>query len=280
MKVYVSADIEGVTGVVSWNFQCGSPDQANPDWDFARRMMTHDVNAAIRGACKAGAEYVLVKDSHNVGKNLLISDLECPQNCVVELISGAKGSKDGMMDGIDSTFDAAFLVGYHAAAGVGMGVMEHTISGRIHRCRINGIEAGEQLFSMYTAGDYGVPVSLVTSDDWGCREAASIVPGITTAEVKSGLGRHFARLRHPSVTGPLIESMAGNALRNIPAELVPPSPLLVEIEFNRSEEAGEASLMPGFSIIDAYTIQGDFADWSTAHQSIRRAMTLASTAST
>ena len=105
MKVYISADIEGVTGVVTWG-QCGAPNSQHYDWAFARRMMTHDVNAAIRGARAGGATEIVVKDSHNVSLNLLIDELEPG----VELISGSRPGPDGMMEGIDSSFNCCFLV--------------------------------------------------------------------------------------------------------------------------------------------------------------------------
>lgn len=281
MQIYISADIEGCTGVVSWRVQCGGPDQQNADWDFARRMMTHDVNAAIRGAAKAGATLVVVKDSHNVGKNLLIDELETPKGCEVQLISGARASLDGMMDGIDSTFDAAFLVGYHAMAGTAEGVMEHSISGRIHRCWVNGLEAGEQTFSVFTAGAHQVPVSLVVSDDKGCAEAKTLFPGIETAVTKHGMGRHIARLLHPSVTGPAIEEAARRAISGPSMRPIKPAePVTVKIEFNRSEEADEACLLEPWSRLDAYTIKSEHPTWLQAHNSLRRAMSLAGTAST
>lgn len=268
MKLYISADIEGVTGVVSWK-QCGSPSSEHYDWAFARRMMTHDVNAAIRGARFAGATEIVVKDSHNVGRNLLIDELEPG----VELISGTRACKDGMVEGIDGSFDAMFLVGYHGMAGTAEGVMEHTISGRIHRCWVNGREVGEQGFSAYTAGQYGVPLTLVTSDDKGCQEAADFVSGVQTAVVKFGMGRYFARLLHPSVTGPMIMEAASAAVRSVGTvdPLVAESPV-VRVEFNRSEEVDESCLLQGWERLDAYTLEQGFSDWAEAHVGVRRLM--------
>src|SRR5277367_1350336 len=108
MRVYISADIEGITGLVSWS-QCSRPDGNSYDYPFARRMMTHDVNAAVRGARKGGATDIVIKDSHGNSKNLLIDELESG----VHLVSGHGCGIDGMMEGIDAAFDAAMLVGYH-----------------------------------------------------------------------------------------------------------------------------------------------------------------------
>lgn len=270
MKVYISADIEGVTGVVNWK-QCGAPDGSCFDWAFARRMMTHDVNAAIRGARAGGATQIVVKDSHNVGLNLLIDELEPG----VELISGSRPGPGGMMEGIDRTFGRAFLVGYHGMAGSTEGVMEHTISGRVHRLWIDGRERGEMGLSVYEAGSHGVPVALATSDDKGAAEAKSLVANIVTATTKSGMGRYMARLLHPSVTGPAIEQAARAAMA-APVEPVQANPgPVAELEFNRSEETDSASQLPGWTRVDAYRIRQEFSNWKDAHIAIRRAISFA-----
>ncbi|MFM9872070.1 MAG: M55 family metallopeptidase [Fimbriimonadaceae bacterium] len=270
MKVYISADIEGVTGVVTWG-QCGAPNSDHYDWAFARRMMTHDVNAAIRGARAGGATEIVVKDSHNVSLNLLIDELEPG----VELISGSRPGPDGMMEGIDKSFDCCFLVGYHGMAGTREGVMEHTISGRVHRLWVNEVERGEMGLSAFAAGWHGVPLVFVSSDDKGVAEAVELVEGVETVTTKFGMGRYMARLRHPSVTGAEIEAGAQRAVR---LGLVPkdaPGPQVVRLELNRSEEIDLSSQLPGWKRLDAYTIEQKFSDWAAAHVGIRRAISFA-----
>ena len=156
MKVFISADIEGVTGMVAWS-QCGRPNSEHFDFRWAREMMTHDINAAIRGCRAAGATEIVVKDSHGNSKNLLVSDLEDG----VSLVSGTGSHVDGMMTGIDDSFDACMLVGYHGMAGTLHGIMEHTISGQVHRMWLNGMPAGEIAMSTGLAGHYGVPLVMV-----------------------------------------------------------------------------------------------------------------------
>lgn len=273
MNLYISADMEGCTGVVDWK-QCGGPTSEHFDWSFARRMMTHDVNAAIRGARAAGASRIVIKDSHNTSKNLLVDELEPG----VELITGTRASGDGMMDGIADGFDGCFLIGYHAMAGTAEGVMEHTISGRVHRAWVNGQPAGEILYSALTAGARGVSLLMVSSDDKGVSEAQQVAPGIETAITKFGMGRYMARLLHPSKTGPAIEEAARRAVAGAP--MVEPvrctEPIHAALEFNRSEEADESSQLPGWNRTDAYTIEGEFSTWSEAHVHIRRAISHAS----
>ncbi len=267
MKVYISADIEGVTGVVTWG-QAGGPRGTLYDWDFARRMMTHDVNAAIRGARAGGATEIVVKDSHGGSKNLLIDQLEPG----VELISGLGAGRDGMMEGIDSSFDRAVLVGYHAMAGTAAGIMEHTISGMVHRFSINGIPAGEIAMSAATAGIYGVPLVFVSSDQAGCDEASALIAGLETAAVKTGLGRYMGRLKHPSVTGPMIEKGMQKAMTTEAAPWVPSEPVTLRLEHNRSEEADAIAMLPGWNRVDGFTVETTCGTWAEAHVMARRAM--------
>ncbi len=274
MRVYISADIEGVTGVVTWG-QAGAPSSTHYDWPHARKMMTHDVNAAIRGARAAGATRIVVKDSHGGGKNLLVSELEPG----VELVSGSGSGVLGMMEGVDLGFDCAMLVGYHAMAGTAMGVMEHTISGNVHRYWINGMPAGEIAMSAAAAGVLGVPLVMVSSDQLGCDEAAALMPWVRTAVTKHGLGRYMGRLLHPSETGPLIERTAKEAVANLSGARpwIPENPVTVRIEFNRSEECDVACQLLEWTRVDAYSIECAAPDWPTAHVASRRAMAAAGT---
>ena len=265
MKVYISADIEGITGIVSWS-QCGRPDGTCYDYAFARRMMTHDVNAAIRGCRAAGASEVVVKDSHGNSKNLLLDELEEG----TELVSGHGGGQDGMMAGIDDSFDAALLIGYHGMAGSLGGVMEHTITGGIHRLSINGLPCGEIGLSAGTAGIYGVPVVFASSDDVGCTEAVELVPGLKSCSVKSGLGRYMSRLLHPSQTGPAIEDGVRKALESL--NRVAPhqweEPTVVRIEFNRAEEADMCAKVLDVTRVDGYTVEAKRDSFKAAHKLI------------
>lgn len=272
MNVFISADIEGCTGLVSWS-QCGRPDGNHYDFGFARRMMTHDVNAAIRGARRAGANRILVKDSHGNSKNLLLDQLEPG----VELVSGTGSHEDGMMSGISEDFDCAMLIGYHAMAGTQGGVMEHTITGMVHRCWLNGQPCGEMGMSTFAAGDYGVPLVCVSSDRAGCQEALGLIPGVRVAETKVGYGRYMAESHSPETTASSIENAAyeGVIQRRDVAPLRASAPAEFVIEFNRSEEADFACRMPGTSRRDAYTVAFAGATYREAHRGARMLMALA-----
>jgi D-amino peptidase len=264
MKVFISADMEGITGLVAWG-QCGRPNSDHYDFAFAREMITHDVNAAIRGARNAGASEIVVKDSHGSSKNILLNQLEPG----VRLISGYGCSDtDGMMQGINETFDAAMLIGYHAMAGTQAGIMEHTIMGQIHRMKINGMPAGEIALSAGVASSYGVPIVCVSSDFAGAAEAEKLLPGVATAVVKTGLARYMGDCLHPSETAPLIEAAA--ELGCLKAKEIEPwrpfSPVTVTVEFNRSEEADCAGRLNGVVRPDTYTIEFTGQDYAEAHR--------------
>lgn len=265
VRVYISADIEGCTGLVSWS-QCSRPDGNSYDYPFARRMMTHDVNAAIRGAKRAGADTIVVKDSHGNSKNLLVDELEPG----IRLISGhgnAGGSYlDGMCQGISSDFDALFLVGYHAMAGTPNGIMEHTITGGIHRLWLNGVEAGEIALSAYTAGQYHVPLALITSDAAGCAEAQTLVPGVKTVSVKNGFSRYMGRCLPTEETGEMVEDAAFHALAQMPKPLTLNDPVEVRAEFNRTEQADLAARLPQSIREDGYTVKVAALSFVEAHR--------------
>ena len=157
LKVYISADMEGVVGVVT-------SDQLGPsgfEYQRFRAIMTREVNAAIDAAREMGATEILVSDSHGNGENLLIEDL--PPD--VQLIRGWP-RPHMMMEGIDETFDAAILIGYHSSTTNTRGVRAHTISSaNLTAVRLNGVEMLEASINAAIAGDFGVPVVMISGDD-------------------------------------------------------------------------------------------------------------------
>lgn len=270
MRVYISADMEGVTGQVNWK-ACGAPSGEHYDFAFARRMMTHDVNAAIRGARRAGATRVVVKDSHGTSRNLLIDEME-PD---IELITGEGAGGEGMMHGISEGFDCAMLIGYHGMAGTDRGVMEHTITGSNHRVWIGDRQVGEMGMSGMLSAHFGVPIVTVSSDEAGCAEASSFFDRVATASVKVGYGRYMARCLHPSETWPLIERAAFEGVQaraTIGSYL--PTDLTTRIEFNSTHEADYACRLPGAGKTDAYTVEYRAGDVLELHRAMRMLMSL------
>ena len=156
MNVFISADIEGVCGVMGpchW-------DPAGAEYKRACGWMTQEVNAAVRGALAAGAKRIVVKDAHNTATNIPLDELDP----AAELISGW-GPLDSMVEGVDSSFGAVFLIGYHARGGTIDGTLAHTFSSNVLDLRVNGQTVGEAGWAGMFAGHFDVPVALVTGDD-------------------------------------------------------------------------------------------------------------------
>ena len=186
MKVYISVDMEGISGVNSDN----QTSAAGAEYGRARRLMVEDANAAIRGAFDGGATDVLVNDSHGSQRNLLPEDLD-PR---ARLISHSF-KRHGMMEGLDETFDAVIFVGYHAKAGSPRGLFAHTGSGVLRDLQINGRSVGEGGMNAILAQWYGVPVVLVTGDDVAVEEQRETVPGVRGVAVKRAINSRAVELR-------------------------------------------------------------------------------------
>jgi D-amino peptidase len=187
LKVYVSVDMEGISGVVS-------PDQTNSEsreYAAARKWMAEDANAVVAGLLAAGATQIVVNDSHGGMRNISPEDLR-PE---AVLISGSPKVLS-MMAGIDATFDACVFVGYHAEAGTASAILDHTISSAtVYQIKVNGIEMPELGLNAAIAGTFGVPVIMLSGDAAACRQARSLLgDGVVTVAVKEALSRTAARL--------------------------------------------------------------------------------------
>jgi len=163
MKVYISADMEGIAGIVHGEHVI----RDGKEHERARKLMTQEVNAAIEGAIEAGAKSIVVNDSHGTMRNIIPEEL----HETAELITGSPKPFE-MMQGIDSTFNAAFFIGYHAMKGSYLGVLDHSYHSRvIHDIILNNQRLGETGINAALAGYYNVPVILVTGDNIVTNEA-------------------------------------------------------------------------------------------------------------
>jgi D-amino peptidase len=242
MKILISADMEGVTGVTT-------REQITPghaEYARFRSLMTADVNAAIRGAFDGGADEVEVADGHWAGSNLRIEELD-PR---ARLNSGSP-SPDSMMQGIRTGIDGVFFVGYHARHGSTPAVLDHTWdSGQVHQVLLGGKPAGEYTLNAALAGHFGVPVVLATGDQTACSQIAELVPGVEVAVVKIASARFAAQCLPPNVSQELIEVAAAKAARRLSSGQAPPpialsKPVHLEVEFQSSDMADRAVRFPG-----------------------------------
>lgn len=188
MKIYISVDIEGISGVVTGN----QTHEGGVGYERARKLMTEEVNAVIKGIRSLGITDILVNDSHGPMTNILIEDL----NEDAKLISGSKKLL-GMMEGIDKSYDAVMLIGYHARHNTS-GVLAHSYDGRvISEVKINGKIVGEVEFNSMLAGYFGVPVVMVSGDDVLSKQVKSFNADIETVVVKKAHSRYTAECLHP-----------------------------------------------------------------------------------
>jgi D-amino peptidase len=185
-KVYISVDMEGISGVNSDN----QTSAAGAEYGRARKLMVEDANAAIRGAFEGGATEVVVNDSHGGQRNLLPEDLD-PR---ARLISHSF-KRHGMMEGLDDSFDAVVFVGYHAKAGSPRGIFAHTGSGILTDVQINGVSVGEGGMNAILAQWFGVPVVVVTGDDVAIAEQRTTVPDVRGVVVKRAINSRAVELR-------------------------------------------------------------------------------------
>lgn len=180
MKIYISADIEGISGIVAIN-------QVIPgerDYQRSRELMTNEVNAVIEGAIEIGATEIVVNDLHGAGTNILIESL----NNNAQLITGSS-RKGAMLEGLDSSFDAVIFIGYHSRMNVS-GVLSHSFHGGvISNININGKDVGEFYMNACVAGHFNVPVVLVSGDDTLEKEVKEVKAAIETVVVKTSYGR-------------------------------------------------------------------------------------------
>lgn len=249
MKVYISADMEGISGITDW--EDVMPGKRN--YEYCRRLFTQDVNAAIEGAIEAGATEIVVNEGHGPMRNLIPDELH-PK---AELIRGFF-KPNLMMEGLDETFDAVFFIGYHGKSGEMDSLLNHTFLGScIQRFYLNGKEASEADFNAAVAGAFHVPVTLLTGDSQICEDAKRNIPGIHTVAVKKGLGAFAAQSLHPTVAQEKIRLAAKEAVEQ--AKLINPLPIepsyTIEIEFKHTNMAAVVSYMPTIELIDSRTVR-------------------------
>jgi D-amino peptidase len=271
MKVFVSADMEGISSVAGW----ADVTPGSLDYQRACHWMTQDVNAAIQGALKAGAKTILVNDGHSNQRNIIPDELDAH----AELIRGYTKPL-GMMEGIDRKWDAALFVGNHTRLGVRDGLMGHTLSSQCFRdVRLNGHPVTEAELNAAIAGEFAVPVVMVSGDSALERDVKAFMPGVLTAVVKTSLEYETTVLLHPSLARQRIMDAACLGLERAPATAPyrVETPCLVEAEFQNLQAATLASSVPTVSRLDDSTVSFEAADMATVMRVLKVFLKLGST---
>jgi D-amino peptidase len=270
MRVLISVDMEGIAGV-------SGPDDilhGRYNYDRFRRLMTEEANLAVAGAFQAGADSVVVNDSHDGMRNVMYEHLDER----AELISGFN-KQLCMVEGVDQA-DAAVFIGYHAWAGTAQATMDHTISGgQIHNWWLNGELVGESQINAAIAGQFGVPVVFVSGDDKLAQQIQATLPGTRTAVVKYALDGSVVRSRPLSEVRRLIREGVAEAVaarQAIPVKKVD-GPAIFRMEFKRSTHAEVACLLPMVERIGPRTVEVSGRDVVEAWRLAFGAMRLGST---
>ena len=249
LKVYISADMEGIAGVVS-------DQQLGPqgfEYERFRGFMTNEVLAAIERAKAAGATEILVSDSHGNGQNLLIERF--PKD--VQVVRSWPRPL-AMMQGIDASFDAVLFVGYHASTTNPEGVRAHTMSSAtLADVRLNGVSVPEAGLNAAIAGHYRVPVALITGDDAAVKETQALLGPIEGAVVKWNYGFHSARTLTPEASCDRIRAAAKTALGRL-SQMKPyvlTTPVTLEIRFKSYRPSEVLAYLPIVERPDAHSIR-------------------------
>jgi D-amino peptidase len=268
MKVFISVDMEGICGITSMK-QISS---AGAEYGHARLLMTEDVNAAVAGALEGGASEILVRDAHGSAINIMADRL----HPAARLVAGWTPNLD-MLQGIDSSFDVAFFIGYHPGPASAGAVLSHTYSMEtIRSVELGGIPAGETLINALQAGIHGVPVGLVSGERALQQEIAAPLGQAEFVETKVGFGFQSALLHGVEETRGRIRQAAERAARRAAGkEKLPPyrpeGPIRARFEFLKAEACLAVALVPGIEIQDPRSV---FLNAATPEEFLRRFMLL------
>ncbi len=245
MKVYISADLEGITGVTSWS----ETEKDHTDYHMFVKQMQNEVKAACIGTFNAGAKEIWIKDAHDSARNIDPGTL--PQN--VKLIRGWSGHPFSMVQGLDESFDAIVFIGYHSCGGSQNSPLSHTMNPYDVSCiKINDLYASEFLLHAYAAATVNVPVVFVSGDKGICDEISTINSNIGTLAVKEGVGNSTVNINN-SLAAELIAKKTEEALKGDLSryKLMLPDEFKVEIEYLNHTKAFKASFFPGMQQVSS-----------------------------
>jgi D-amino peptidase len=270
MKVIISVDMEGISGIVD----SSETGRDNAEYQKGRALMVADVNAAIEGILEADQKTeIYVSDAHGGMRNILPEEL----NEAAILVRGTPKPLT-QISGIDGSFDAAMFVGYHSKKGTIHGILSHTISGRvIEKITINNMEVGETAINAGIAGHYGVPLAFISGDKAATLEGKEVNPEVEVAAVKEAVGRTAAKCLHPAVARKMIKENASKGLRNL-GQMKPfkfDTPVEVVVRYTNARMADAVVFMPSAERLDGKSIKFVQDDFIKAFGALRASISIA-----
>lgn len=249
MKLYISADIEGVCGIVDWNETFTN----SSEWENFRVQMTKEVAAVCNAASECGFDEIVIKDAHEDGRNLIYDLL--PNISNIRLIRGWTEDPLCMMSCLDESFDACAFVGYHSGAFSDGNPLSHTMYLKFDYIKINEEFVSEFIINAFTAAYFDVPVVFLSGDKSLCGIANNLNNNIYTVPVLDGDGGASISI-HPKYAEELIKIKAKEAFlsdfKNCNIAL--PESFKVEIRFRNHKDAHKASFYPNMLKKDTKTV--------------------------
>lgn len=261
MKVYISVDMEGISGLVRWK-DVGA---AGIDFERNRSLMTEDTNAAVEAAFEAGATEVVVEENHGAEDLCVLLMEDIDPRCSV--IRGAMRPGATTMAGLTTDMDVILLVGHHGMAGSFPGVMAHTISGGwFKRVLLHGTPIGEPDFFSLRGAELGVPVGMVSGDQVVAEQVLSFAPNAEAAIIKEALGHQAARCIPPKRARGMIRAAAFEAVKKAERrELTVREAVMSPYEFELVlKQPVTDSMRTNLESLDEFNIINDFHVTTTA----------------
>jgi D-amino peptidase len=263
MRVLIISDMEGVSGIVKWEQVTGGEKL----YEEGRVLYTEEINAAVRGAKRAGADEIVVMDCHGAGKGWTFNSL-IPERLHPDCEWVVQQEWTEYTEALEDGCDAALFIAMHAMAGTADGGLCHTVSGsQWHNLWFNDTLVGETGINAALCGNWGCPVVLVTGDEASCREGRSLLgDGLETVAVKKSLGRFSARNIPPQRARQMIEDGAARALANTGAvdPYVPGSPCEIKVEYATPDLTTQFRYRRGVEMVDPRTIVSRADTWLEA----------------
>jgi D-amino peptidase len=267
-EIYISVDMEGIAGITTVR----QTTRGTEDYEWARKLMTWEANAAAQGAFDAGASDVVVSDSHGDMGNILPHELDGR----VDLIQGTPKLPWSMMAGIDGGFAGAVFIGYHAGAGTPGAILDHTYTGWLADVRVNGESWNETYLNAALAGTFGVPVLVVAGDRACCEQAQARLPWVRTVVTKDGFGNRAGRSRSPERVRDEVGRVVEEAVKLAEQAQVwhPRGPFTLDVDVTSTALADLLAIAPGTERHGPRTLRFDTGDLQILYRAILTWMNL------
>ena len=241
MKILISCDMEGISGVVDWDHV----DPGHPEYQRFRRIMTYDINAAVRGAFDGGATEVIVTDGHENKRNIIYEELD--QRA---LLNCGAGLPLAIVQGAETGVNGALFIGFHARYGAPEALLCHTWSGVVRNLWLNEVLVGETGLCAALCGHFNVPVIMVSGDDKVCAEATELLGELEKAVVKHSLSRLSAvclplEAAHGVIYDAAVSAVTRLTKGNIPAAYRLSTPIKMLVEVMEPEMMAPLEKVPG-----------------------------------